>query len=232
MAASKEEAPPAEGEAVADDTASPDKPDIKERTAEASPTWMAPTDGFIWCVEALVAEAITSFADHAVMDPAALVLELKVKNPKTGEEEALEAHSLKAEIQVSISDTLFEDLADAFRNGTVRRVDDEELAGPSGPTNLQVSLRIRSTRPVNPALLNLPMGDVCAEERTYKRSKTFVLHGRYRRGFVPYAATMEFSLDPEENTTELDDLILRGAALRKRTSIKPLTEKTALPKGQ
>ncbi len=210
MAASKEEAPSAEGEAVADDTASPDIPDIKERrTVEASPTWMAPTDGFIGCVEALFVTAHVSLEDGTPMTAEDLNMKLKVRNPETGEEETLEEHALVAEIQVSLPEDLFQGINDAFRRGTVRRVGEESGSEePSGPTSLKVSLKIASTRPPDPALMNLPMGDACAEERAYKRSKTFVLEGRYRRRFIPYSGQEDFQLAPEEIFTGLDKLVL------------------------
>jgi hypothetical protein len=143
------------------------------------------------------------------MDPADLSVDLKVRNRETGEEEPLDAHSLAAETGVSIPESVLEGIRDAFLSGTVRRADGNSAGeGPRGPSSLRISLKIRSTRPVDVSLK-----DTCAPERDYLRSKTFVLEGTYRRGFLPYAGRIEFRLDADEGMTPLGELVLSAPRL-------------------
>jgi hypothetical protein len=198
MSATKEDGP-SEDEVPA--------PEVEERRTaeeEKSPTWMAPTDGFIGCVEDLWAAAHVSLETGAEMTTDNLTVVLKVKNPETGEEEALEDHSLVADIEVSLPEDLLKGLNDALREGTLRRVgDDPESEGLSGPTSLKVLLKISSKRPSDTSLR-----DACAPERAYMRSKTFVLEAAYRLRLIPYSGQVEFQLAPEERFTGLDKLVL------------------------
>jgi hypothetical protein len=177
-----------------------------ERMAEEekSPTWMAPTDGFIGCVEALWAAAHVSLETGAVMTAEDLAVKLKVKNPETGEEEPLEAHALVAETEVTLPEELLKGIQDAIHEGTLRRVG--EASSPeeeSGPTSLKVTMKINTTRPTDPTLR-----DACAPERAYMRSKIFVLEGNYRSRLIPYSGQGEFQLVPEETFTGLDKIVL------------------------
>jgi hypothetical protein len=187
--------------------------EAKDRAvAEASPPWMAPTDGFIGCIESLWADAAVSLEGGKTMLPEDLEVALKVRNPETGEEEDTADHSLTVEVKVSLPEDLFRDLGDALRGGSLRRIGEgDETAGEetaSGPTSLRVSLKLTSTRPSDPTVR-----DACAPEIAYMRSKTFVLQANYRRRLVPYSGEKDFQLAPDQMFTGLDKLILTAHPL-------------------
>ncbi|HSA59495.1 MAG TPA: hypothetical protein VLJ37_07400 [bacterium] len=191
---SEEEAPPPEAG--------------EQRIAEASPTWMAPTDGFIGCHEALWAEASVSLEDGAAMETGTLGVNLKVRNPETGEEEPLEDHSIAVETRISLPDGLLEGIGDAFRSGAVHRVGEGSGEIPPGPTSLKVTLILTSTRPTDPSVR-----DACTPERAFLRGKTFALHGAYRRGLVPYSGHEDFQLAADESLTPLEKMTLTRTPL-------------------